>query len=104
MTIETLTWICYVWIAIAVIVFVTMFFITAPFGRHTSEKWGIMINNKLGWIIIEFPSLELMSYFLYFCSRSFSSFVWILFAVWIMHYVNRTMIYPFRIKPTPKKM
>jgi hypothetical protein len=55
MTLETLTRICYIWIAIAVIVFITMFFVTAPFGRHTSEKWGIMINNKLGWVIMEFP-------------------------------------------------
>ena len=104
MTLETLNWICYAWIAIAVLVFVTMFFITAPFGRHTSDKWGMMINNKLGWIIMEFPSLAIMVYFLFFGSHSFDSFVWILFALWIMHYTNRTMIYPFRIKPTPKKM
>jgi 3-oxo-5-alpha-steroid 4-dehydrogenase 1 len=45
-----------------------------------------------------------MLYFLCFGSYSFSSFVWILFALWIVHYINRTLIYPFRIRPTPKKI
>jgi len=104
MNLETINTFCYVWIVVAVIVFVTMFFITAPFGRHTSEKWGPMINNKLGWVIMEFPSLAIMVYFLFWGSRSTSSFVWILFSLWIIHYVNRTIVYPFRIKSTPKKM
>lgn len=104
MRIETLQWICYSWIAMAVITCITMFFVTAPFGRHTSEKWGLMINNKLGWVIMELPSLALMLYFLFWGSRSFDSYVWILFALWIFHYIHRTLIYPLRIKATPKKM
>jgi 3-oxo-5-alpha-steroid 4-dehydrogenase 1 len=101
---EIIKWICYAWIALAIIVFVTMFFITAPFGRHTSEKWGMSINNKWGWMIMEFPSLAIMVYFLFWGSRSTASFVWILFSLWIMHYFNRTLVYPFRIKATPKKI
>ena len=92
------------WIGIAVIVHVTMFFVTAPFGRHTTDKWGITINNKLAWFIMELPSLAIMSYFLFAFKNNFDSYVWILFALWIIHYVNRTIIYPIRIKSTPKKM
>jgi 3-oxo-5-alpha-steroid 4-dehydrogenase 1 len=92
------------WITLALIVHITMFYITAPFGRHTSEKWGVMIDNKLGWVIMELPSLAIMVYFLAFGSHSFGSYVWILFSLWIFHYVNRTIIYPMRIKATPKKM
>jgi len=101
---ETIEWISYAWMALAIIVFVTMFFVTAPFGRHTSEKWGVSINNKLGWMIMELPSLAIMVYFLLWGSRSMTSFAWILFALWIFHYLNRTFIYPLRIKPTPKKI
>ncbi len=104
MNVATLYLICYAWIAVALMVLVTMFFVTAPFGRHTSEKWGPMISNKWGWVIMEFPSLAIMVYFLFWGSRSFDSYAWILFALWIVHYVNRTLIYPFRIKSTPKKM
>jgi 3-oxo-5-alpha-steroid 4-dehydrogenase 1 len=98
---ETITWI---WIAIAIIVHITMFFVTAPFGRHTSEKWGIMIDNKVGWVIMELPSLLIMLFFLLTGSHSFQSYVWVLFGFWILHYTNRAIIYPMRIKATPKKM
>lgn len=96
--------ICYIWLAIAIAVHITMFFVTAPFGRHTSSNWGPMVNNKLGWIIMEAPSLLIMAYFLFFGTYSFHSFVWILFSLWIFHYLNRTLIYPLRIKATDKKM
>lgn len=104
MDLSTLNTIAYIWLAIALVVHVTMFFVTAPFGRHTSESWGISINNKLGWVIMELPSLSIMVYFLIFGTNSFHSFSWILFTLWIVHYINRTFIYPIRIKPTPKKM
>jgi 3-oxo-5-alpha-steroid 4-dehydrogenase 1 len=104
MGIQTLYLISFIWLAIAVIVHITMFFITAPFGRHTSEKWGVSINNKIAWTLMEAPSLLIMLYFLFFGKNSFNSFVWILFVLWIIHYFNRTFIYPLRIKSTPKKM
>lgn len=104
MELSTLNTIAYIWLAIALVVHVTMFFVTAPFGRHTSKRWGISINNKLGWVIMELPSLAIMVYFLIFGTNSFNSFAWILFSLWIVHYFNRTFIYPVRIKPTPKRM
>ncbi len=104
MNLSTLEIICYVWLAIAIGVHITMFFITAPFGRHTSKNWGPMIDNKLGWVIMEAPSLLIMTYFLFFGTYSFQSYAWILFGLWIFHYFNRTLIYPVRIKATDKKM
>jgi 3-oxo-5-alpha-steroid 4-dehydrogenase 1 len=64
----------------------------------------MMINNKWGWFIMELPSLLIMSYFLLRGTHSMHSYVWILFALWILHYTNRTIIYPLSIKATPKKM
>ncbi len=101
---ETLYFISYVWLAIAFAVHITMFFITAPFGRHTSHKWGKSINNKLGWIIMESPSLLIMLYFLCFGANSLNSHAWVLFLLWILHYINRSFIYPLRIKATPKQI
>lgn len=101
---QTLILICWIWMAIAIAVHITMFFVTAPFGRHTSDKWGISINNKTGWIVMELPSLLIMSYYLITGSFTFLNYSWILFLFWMGHYVHRTLIYPFRIKSTPKKM
>ena len=104
MSLSTLEICAFTWLSIAIAVHVVMFFVTAPFGRHSSKNWGPMVNNKLGWIIMELPSLGIMCYFLFFGSYSFHSFAPILFACWIFHYLNRTFIYPFRIKATEKKM
>jgi 3-oxo-5-alpha-steroid 4-dehydrogenase 1 len=104
MSAETIEIVCYVWLAIAIGVHVLMFFVTAPFGRHTSSNWGPMIDNKLGWFIMEMPSLLIMLYFLLFGTNSLNSYAWILFSLWIFHYLNRTFIYPLRIKSTEKKM
>ena len=104
MRLEALQFVCYFWLSIAVAVHFTMFYITAPFGRHTSTKWGPMVNNKLGWIVMEFVSFFIMTYFLILGTNSFNSYVYLLFILWIFHYTNRTFIYPLRIKATDKKM
>ncbi|MBI1224067.1 MAG: DUF1295 domain-containing protein [Bacteroidetes bacterium] len=104
MSLESLRIISIIWLVIALIVHIAMFFIVAPFGRHTTENWGKTIDNKLAWTIMESPSLLIMLYFMIFGSKSFYSYVWILFALWVLHYFNRTIVYPMRIRPTPKKM
>ncbi|MCX6275384.1 MAG: DUF1295 domain-containing protein [Bacteroidetes bacterium] len=101
---ETLELITLIWIGLAIAVHVTMFYVTAPFGRHTSDKWGMTINNKIGWFIMELPSLLIMVYFLALGSNTTETYVWILFSLWIFHYLNRTIVYPLRIKSTEKKM
>ena len=78
MTLQTFQYIAYGWLVLAVAVHITMFFITAPFGRHTSERWGFMINNKLGWFIMELPSFSIMLYFLLFGTHSKESLILIL--------------------------
>ena len=92
---------CYGWIIIAIIVHFVMFRVTAPFGRHTSSQWGPVMNNKLGWFLMELPSLAIMVWFL-LNGHAFESHAWILFVCWIIHYANRTLIYPLRIRSTPK--
>ena len=76
--------ICYLWLAIAVVVHVVMFFYTAPFGRHTNDRWGPLMDNKLGWIIMEFPSLIIMIWFLLNGTFSLQTFAWIPFVFWII--------------------
>lgn len=104
MNLTSFTYLCYGWLALAVIIHVVLFFVAAPFGRHTSTKWGPMVNNKVAWIIMELPSLAIMVFFLATVSQSTTSYAWVLFACWIFHYTNRTFIYPLRIRPTDKKM
>ena len=41
---------------LAAIVFVTLFFFAAPYGRHLRKGWGPEVRNKLAWIVMESPS------------------------------------------------
>lgn len=104
MSLEIFNIICFVWLGVAAVVHVVMFFYTAPFGRHTNDRWGPLMDNKWGWIIMESPSLLIMLFFLIYGSYSLTSFAFIPFGLWLLHYTNRTLIYPFRIRSNGKKM
>lgn len=55
-------------------------------------------------MVMEFPSLAIVVYFLASGTYSLVTYAWILFVLWIFHYINRTFVYPLRIRPTEKKM
>lgn len=101
---ETFNIICYVWLGIAVCVHVAMFFVVAPFGRHTKTTWGATMDNRLAWIVMELPSLAIMVFFLLTGPQSMLSYAWVLFGFWMLHYANRSLVYPFRIRSKNKKM
>ncbi len=94
----------YIWIAIAAVIFFVLLFVSAPYGRFTRSNWGIMINNRLGWIIMETPSLFTFCYFVYTGQAPKNSYIILFSLLWIIHYVHRSFIFPFRIKPVNKKM
>ncbi|HNW70122.1 MAG TPA: hypothetical protein PKI01_06955, partial [Bacteroidales bacterium] len=86
------------WILIGLIIFGILFKITAPYGKFISSKWGALINNRLGWIIMEAPPLVLFSFF-FFWGHNDNNLVCIaIYLLWIMHYVHRDLIFPFRLK------
>lgn len=98
---DTFIWL---WIATAIVTFITLLFITAPYGRHTKSTWGPLIDNKLGWFIMEIFVLIVLAYFLYTGTNTISLASWIIVAFFSLHYINRSIIFPLRIKTNGKKM
>ena len=98
----TFTWI---WIAIGVVTFFYLLkYRTAPYGRHSTDTWGPTISNRLGWFLMELPALALFLYF-FIDNLSYINYVVLFFVgLWSVHYVNRAIIFPLRIKTTGKKM
>ncbi|MEI6435012.1 MAG: DUF1295 domain-containing protein [Bacteroidota bacterium] len=96
--------IVYVWIAVALFIFPVVLRVIAPYGRHTTRKWGAMIDNHIGWILMELPALLVFAGFYLFGSGNRPSVTWVFFALWIFHYLNRTLIFPFRLRTKGKKM
>ena len=93
-----------IWIGVALVTFPFLLKIRTPYGRHTTKGWGPMIDNKLGWFIMEFPTLALFVYFYLTGPLEKDIYKWIIFSVFALHYVNRIFIFPFRTRTKNKKM
>jgi len=82
------------WFVLSAIVFVSLFFISAPYGRHSRKGWGITLNNRLSWLIMEAPAALAFIVF-YFVGDNKSSLVLFVFILmWEAHYIHRAFIYP----------
>lgn len=81
-----------------------LFKLRAPYGRHSRKGWGKMIPNKWGWFIMELPALLIMPSLAIFGTREKDVVSWVLIALWVLHYANRTLIFPFRLNTEGKMM
>ena len=95
--------ITYIWIFIAVIVWQINLIDNAPKGKHTTNKLGKSIDKKSGWILIELQAL-LTCALIYFTISEEINLNVVFIVLWIIHYFNRTVIYPLRIKTKGKKI
>jgi 3-oxo-5-alpha-steroid 4-dehydrogenase 1 len=90
-------WLVIAWMGLAVAIFVTLFFISAPYGRFTRKGWGPRMRSRPGWMIMELPAL-LVFWLLFLLGRHYTQPVGLVFLVmWSAHYVHRALIFPFRL-------
>lgn len=104
MTENTFYTIVYVWLGLGVVVSPLLLKIPAPYGRHTRPGWGITVPNHLGWLIMELPALVIFVYFFLIGTNIQTAASWFFFALWALHYSNRSFVFPFRLKTHRKKM
>lgn len=92
------------WFSLAIIVFVSLFFVVAPYGRHARPGWGFALNDRLGWIIME--SVAPLAFFVwYFLGPYNEGAVALIFLImWEFHYLHRAFIYPFTLRNNARRM
>ena len=90
------------WLILAIISFLLLFKITAPYGKFSDRKYGVLINYKLGWFIQEIISPLFLFYFFYIGDIEKTFIHWFLIIIWIVHYINRSIIFPLRLKKSSK--
>ncbi len=88
---------------VALAMFILLFFISAPYGRHVRRGWGPSINSKWGWIIMESPAVIIFSVLFGISDRKIELVPIVLFVLWLLHYVQRDLIFPFFLR-TKKRM
>ena len=83
---------------IAVVVFVSLFFVDAGYGKFYDKKWGPAINNKVGWVLMEAPVFIAMLV-LWLCSDRRDDLVRLAFLfLFELHYIQRSFVFPFRLR------
>jgi protein-S-isoprenylcysteine O-methyltransferase Ste14 len=92
------------WFALGAVVFVALFFIAAPYGRHARKGWGYSVGNKLGWVLMEAASPIVFFVFWLLGSYRFNAVSLVLLALWEAHYIHRAFIYPFTLRGAARRM
>ena len=89
-------------------IFATCFHVTAPYGRHSigaSSAWGSGVNPRLAWLLMESPNLL---WCVYFHAKNGVNKLpltnCIMICMFAGHYVNRSIVYPYRLSSGSKKM
>lgn len=92
------------WFVLAAIVFITLFFIVAPYGRHTRSGWGPTIGNKIGWVVMEATAPLVFAACFMLGNNTNTVTVLVFFGLWEAHYIHRAFIYPLSLRGGDKRM
>jgi protein-S-isoprenylcysteine O-methyltransferase Ste14 len=92
------------WALIAIALFPILLKIKQPYGRHTNKTWGFLIPNKIGWFIMEVPSPLLFSIVFLSGNKLNNPVSVVIFSFWMIHYIHRTFIFPFKLHTKGKKI
>jgi 3-oxo-5-alpha-steroid 4-dehydrogenase 1 len=91
-------------LVVAIAVFIALFFVSAPYGRHARRGWGPMIPNHYGWLIMESPAALIFAWFFAVGTDPKNLVLTLFFILWELHYVHRAFIYPWTIRDGHKKI
>ena len=93
-----------IWIALALATYVLLLKVTSPYGRHSRKGWGPVMPNRLGWVMMEMPSLILFGVFFWGGPNIQNYISVIFFLLYTIHYTNRSLVFPFRTHTANKKI
>ena len=82
-------------LVLAIIVFISLYFVTAGYGQFRTHQWGWSINNKVAWTLMEAPVFMVM--IAIWCTSGWSFHVpeLILLGLFLLHYFQRSFVFPW---------
>ncbi|MFW9897280.1 MAG: DUF1295 domain-containing protein [Candidatus Thorarchaeota archaeon] len=82
----------------SLVFFIVLLYVTAGYGQHLSRKWGPTINNKLGWFIMEVPTVIVYFHYFIIGNRTLELVPLTFLFIWMLHYCQRTFVFPLLIR------
>ena len=88
--------------AIAVVVFIALFFVDAGYGKFYQPKWGPSVDNRIGWVLMEAPVFFAMLALWWFSDRRTDPVRIAFLLLFELHYFHRSFIFPCLIRGRSK--
>ncbi len=85
--------------ALALPTFVALRSVTAPYGRHVRAGWGPALPARVAWVLMESPAVLLFAAVYAAGPRRLEPASLALLGLWQLHYLQRTFVYPLRLRP-----
>jgi 3-oxo-5-alpha-steroid 4-dehydrogenase 1 len=89
------------WFSLAVVVFLALLFVAAPYGRHFRRGWGPTTNNRMGWVIMEAAAPLVFAICFVLGKNEITLTTLVFLGLWEAHYIHRAFIYPFSLRSRP---
>lgn len=88
--------------ALALVVFVALYFVEAGYGYLFNPKYGFPVPNKVGWILMESPVFIAMTVLWLLSDRTTDAAPLVLFIIFQSHYLQRAFIFPLLMRGESK--
>lgn len=83
---------------VALMVFIALYFIKAGYGMFRTKEWGLSLNNKVAWMLMEAPVFVVMLLMWWGSDRRSFPVELVFFLLFQLHYLQRAFIFPFLLK------
>ena len=101
-SVQTFTIVLIVMTVMAVVVFVSLFFVDAGYGRFYAPKWGPAIDNRLGWMLMEAPVFVAMLLLWWHSDRREDGIRLVFLLLFELHYFHRAFVFPWLMRGRSK--
>ena len=83
---------------LAVIVFLSLYFVNAGYGKFYHASWGPSLDNHLGWFLMEVPVFIAMLVLWWFSDRRTDGVRLVMLLLFQTHYFQRSFIFPQKLR------
>jgi 3-oxo-5-alpha-steroid 4-dehydrogenase 1 len=85
-------------LAFAIIVFILLMFVSAPYGKHYRKGWGITLDSRSAWLISEIPAVTVIALIAMLWRHNLSWMTLLFLVFWETHYVYRTFFFSLQLR------
>ena len=82
-------------LALAVVVFISLYFVTAGYGQFRSRRWGPSLDNRVAWMLMEAPVFLVMGVVWWTSGCSLHVPELVLLLLFELHYFQRSFVFPW---------